>query len=247
VHRFFVPPSSLQNGELILTERLAHQVRDVLRLHPGEVIAALDNSGAEYRVELTTVTRREVRGRVLGKIAEQESRERHTRIILYQSLLKADKFEWVLQKGTELGIATFVPIVTERTVAVAVSKTKRARWEQIIVEATEQAGGSKVPPLAAVQSFADALIDATARAGLALIPWEEERAHDLHTVLAAHPGASPISLFIGPEGGFTPSEIEQARARGVEPVTLGSRILRAETAGLVTASAIFFERGDLNA
>jgi 16S rRNA (uracil1498-N3)-methyltransferase len=177
----------------------------------------------------------------------EDSRERRTRLILYQSVLKADKFEWVLQKGTELGVAAFVPIISERTVAAAASKTKRARWEQIIVEATEQAGGSKIPPLAAVQTFAEALVDATARGGLALIPWEEERTQDLRPLLASHPRASPISLFIGPEGGITLSEIEQARARGVVPVTLGSRILRAETAGLVTASAIFFERGDLNA
>ncbi len=242
MHRFFVPPESLRDGELILPEAQARQLREVLRLRAGEIIGALDNSGAEYRVELTHVGREAVRGRVLEKSVG--SREPRTRLVLYQSLLKADKFEWVLQKCTELGVAEFVPVITTRVVADSVSRTKHARWERILVEAAEQSGRSKIPVLQPVRQLDDALQYAHARGGLSLIPWEEERAQDLRRALGTE-GA--VNLFIGPEGGFAVDEIETARTYGVIPITLGPRILRAETAGLVAASAIFYARGELDA
>ncbi len=245
MHRFFVSPGSLREGELILREAQAHQIRDVLQLRAGETIAVLDNSGDEYRVELTAIGRALVRGRVLEKIASP--REPRTQLILYQSLLKADKIEWILQKGTELGITAFVPLSTARTAADAVSRTKRARWERILTEAAEQSGRGKIPALHPVQSLQDALQDASRRAGLALIAWEEERAVDLRTALERDRDATHINLFIGPEGGLSADEIARSRGFGVQPVTLGPRILRAETAGLVAASAIFFARGEMDA
>ncbi len=227
---------------MILPEAQARQVREVLRLRAGDVVAALDNSGAEYRVELTVIGREAVRGRVVEKVAD--SRETGTHLVLYQSLLKADKFEWVLQKCTELGVAEFVPVVTARVVADSVSRMKQVRWERILVEAAEQSGRGKIPVLRPFSHLGDALHDAQVRGGLSLIPWEEEHARDLHSVL---PAEGPVNLFIGPEGGFTAGEIDSARADGAIPITLGPRILRAETAGLVAASAIFFARGEMDA
>ncbi len=242
MHRFFVPSDALQNGELVLREGQAHQIREVLRLRPGERIGALDNTGVEYQVELTEVERAQVRGRIVETLTE--SREPHTRLVLYQCLLKADKFEWVLQKCTELGVAEFVPVISARVVASSVSRTKQARWERILVEAAEQSARSKIPILHPVKNWQDALAEAQTRGGLALVPWEEERTNDLHKAL--HPG-EPVHLFIGPEGGFAAAEIEQARTYGIQPITLGPRILRAETAGLVAISAIFLARGELDA
>lgn len=245
LHRFFVPAGSLRHGELIVGGGRAHQIHDVLRLRAGEVIAALDNSGAEYRVELTRVERAAVQGRVVEQVSA--SREPRTRLTLYQSLLKADRFEWVLQKGTEIGISEFVPVITSRVVADSVSRGKRTRWERILVEAAEQSGRSKIPLLQAVQRYEEALKEIATRRGLALIPWEEEHGADLRSVLNAADPDSPISLFIGPEGGFEAGEIDLARAHDVRPITLGLRILRAETASLVAASAILFALGELDA
>ena len=245
MHRFFVSPDSFQHDELILRGGLAHQIYSVLRLRAGEVIAAVDDKGCEYRVELTRVAPRAVQGRVLDRV--HAARDPQTHLSLYQSLLKADKFEWVLQKGTEIGIAEFTPLITSRVVVDSVSRAKRARWERILVEAAEQSGRSKIPTLHAVQVYEEALEDAEARSGLALIPWEEERAGNLRSLLTKEDGGSPISLFIGPEGGFAAGEIEIAVAHRVHPVTLGPRILRAETACLVAAAAIFFARGEFEA
>lgn len=245
MHRFFVPAGSLRDGELIVRGDQAHQIRDVLRLRVGEVIAALDNSGAEYHVELTRVDRATVRGRVVGQAST--TNEPRTRLTLYQSLLKADRFEWVLQKGTEIGISEFVPIITSRVVSDSVSRVKRTRWERILIEAAEQSGRGRIPILHDVQRFEAALKETVERRGLALIPWEAANAGDLGSALSGADPESPISFFIGPEGGFEADEIDLARAHGVHPITLGRRILRAETASLVAASAILFARGELDA
>ncbi|MGE5139285.1 MAG: 16S rRNA (uracil(1498)-N(3))-methyltransferase [Rudaea sp.] len=240
MHRFFLPPGARQGDELELRDSQAHQICDVLRLRPGEVVGAFDGSGVEYQAELVEVTRGLVRGRILE--ASSDSREPRTELVLYQGLLKGDKFEWVLQKGTEVGIAAFVPMATARVVSSSVSRGKRARWERILIEAAEQSGRTRVPRLAEVQPFARAVEAAQLGQGCAVIPWEEERATGLKDAVCA---AGPVHLFIGPEGGFSREEIEVAQSHGLRPVTLGPLILRAETAGLVAASAIIFSRGDL--
>ncbi len=240
MHRFFVPPDAIREDQVILPDSAARQAREVLRLAPGALIAILDNSGAEYRVELTTVGREGVAGRLVERL--DRSNEPSTHLVLYQSLLKADKFEWVLQKCTELGVARFVPVVSARTIASDVSRTKRARWERILIEAAEQSGRTRIPELDPVTPLIEALEQAYKRGGWALIPWEEERQIGLREVLKRE---GPIHLFIGPEGGFTAEEIEAARGLGVISITLGPRILRAETAGLVAATAIFYDRGEL--
>lgn len=241
-HRFFVSPDSIQNGVVQFNIAQAHQLRDVLRMRAGEEIIVLDNAGNEYRVVLQHVMRDEARGDIVEKRAA--TGEPRTQIILYQALLKADKFEWVLQKGTELGIAAFSPLVSERSVQ-DVGKNKFTRWSHIVSEAAEQAGRGKIPPLYGHQLLSHALRVAPQYGGLVLIAWEQETNFDLQTALAKS-DATTIHLFIGPEGGFTEKEITDAREKHVQPITLGNRILRAETAGLVAASAIFFARGDLN-
>lgn len=241
-HRFFVPPESIRGRVVNFSLAQAHQLRDVLRLRAQDEVVVLDNTGAEYLVRLDPVSREIIR----GEIVEQRvsTGEPRTRLVLYQALLKADKFEWVLQKGTELGIAAFVPMVTGRSVR-DVGKNKFARWSQIVTEAAEQAGRGKIPALFPHQSLKQALKGAQAEGGLMLMPWESATAHDLAAALQRS-AASTIHLFIGPEGGLAENEVELARVNHAEIITLGPRILRAETAGLAASAAIFFARGDLS-
>lgn len=245
MHRFFVAPECIQGSELTLRGGQSHQISSVLHLQPGEIIAALDGRGNEYRVELTRIARQEVKGHLVERV--NRPTEPRTHLVLYQSLLKADRFEWVLQKGTEIGVAEFTPVSTTRAVATSVSRAKQARWERIITEAAEQSGRGKIPPLNPVQTYEKALEQAHAQGSLGLIPWEQERGADLSEVLAEEDRGGPIAVFVGPEGGFAAAEIDAARAHGIRPVTLGPRTLRAETAGLVAASLILYERGDLDA
>jgi len=177
--------------------------------------------------------------------------EPQARLILYQSLIKGDRFDWVLEKGTELGVARFVPLICQRGVVLRQPPERRGReqrWRRIITEAAEQCGRSVLPEISPVTELDQALDSAS---GLRLLPWEEERALGLRKVLrqarAAEKTAGPptVSLFVGPEGGFTRQEVERARARGVQVVSLGRRILRSETAGIAAAAAILYELGEL--
>jgi 16S rRNA (uracil1498-N3)-methyltransferase len=229
-------------------------------MRPGDVIVVLDNSGWEIETQLVTVDRDEINGEVLRRrLAASEPR---TKISLYQGVLRSKGFELALQKGTELGIVEFVPVIADRCVISdldAVDK-KRVRWEWIIQEAAEQSRRGRLPALCPANLFPLSCERSRQSGGLALILWEgdsqDPRATsgrlNLRQLLQSPPAGSratwpplTISLFVGPEGGFTREEIGLARKYGLVPVTLGPRILRAEVAGLVAAAAVLYELGDL--
>ncbi|GIK55595.1 MAG: 16S rRNA (uracil(1498)-N(3))-methyltransferase [Chloroflexi bacterium] len=242
MHHFFIPSQNLTDRQAILTGEQARQVALVLRLRPGERLVALDNTGWEYEVRLTAVSRDQVMGDVVDRRTAVGEPTIH--LTLYIALLKREKFEWVLQKGTEVGVSRFVPVITQRTLAqdTEIKAGKQERWQKILTEAAEQCRRGRIPALAMPTRLADAL--AQHGAEMALIPWEEERGVGLKSALSAALPAS-IALFIGPEGGFAPEEIALARQHHVQPVTLGRRILRAETAALVAASLLIHEVGDM--
>lgn len=241
--RFIVEGVSLAaSDELELPAELAHQTRDVLRLIPGDTLRLLDGAGGEYTATLLVVDRKQVVVR-LGK-REEGATEPPVRLVLCQGMLKAAKYETVLQKCTELGVAAFVPLLTERAVAAAneASESKLRRWGKIVAEAVEQCGGSRLPVLEPPRQLMHALAAVLAGA-IALIPWEGEHSTPLRIGLEraiADAGGldtlSEVRLFIGPEGGFSEGEIALARRHGAIPVTLGPRILRAETAAIVASA-----------
>jgi 16S rRNA (uracil1498-N3)-methyltransferase len=249
MHRFFIPSEWINGQQVTLVEDVAHQVRNVLRMRAGDRLIVLDDSGWEREVELSRVTPNVV----IGYVAEERlaAGEPRTKISLYQGVLKAQKFEWVLQKGTELGLVEFVPVVCERSVVGDLEDVDRklGRWGRIIREAAEQSGRGRLPVLRPAMLFAQGCQRAMRSGGLALVPWEGEKEISLKAALAASGSGEDrpfsISLFIGPEGGLTPEEVQAARRYQAQPVSLGPRILRAETAGLVAASAILYELGDL--
>ena len=247
--RFLLPAEALISGaELTLPDEIAHQARDVLRLAAGDTLRLLDGAGGEYPATITQSSRRAVAVRVGAR--EPGLARGPARLTLCLGLLKATRFEWALQKGTELGVAVFQPLLTQRAVAAVeeFGAAKRRRYERILAEALEQCGGAWLPTLTAPRTLAEALASAPANA-IMLIPWEEATAAPLHATLRAalpqvdktsepaQPREAPeVWLFIGPEGGFAASEVAQARAAGAAPVTLGPRILRAETAAIVAAT-----------
>ncbi len=246
LHRFFIKPDQIKGAEVTLTQPQAHQIRNVLRMHPGQRIIVLDNSGWEYLVELTTVDRDEIRGQVVEKRLNHS--EPSAKVTLYQALLKGDNFELVLQKGTEIGVVSFVPLISERCIVGDLDyvEKRRERWERIIAEAAEQSGRGLLPKLEEPVLFAKACRDFKLRGGLALMPWEGEKRRSLKDALAGEKKPFSVSLIVGPEGGFSEKEVEMARRYGVTTVSLGPRILRAETAGIVAAALVLYELGDMS-
>jgi len=242
MHRFFVEPSALTGDQAVLTGPQAHQLLHVLRLRPGARLLLLDGAGWEYEAELISLERREARARVLTR--RPATGEPRIRLTLYQAMLRGPRFEWALQKGTELGVAAFVPVLTARCVAVPKDcAAKLTRWEAIVREAAEQAGRGRLPRVSLPVAFAEAC--ATVGAEGALMAWEEEGGTSLRAALAelGSKGTS-WALFIGPEGGFTPEEVTFAQSHHIRPVHLGARTLRAETAGIAAIAALFYALGE---
>lgn len=241
-HRFFISPHQLQNGRVTFSNEQAQQIQKVLRLQPGQLVTVLDNMGWQYEVALTQVSRRETMGTVTSRAPA--GGEPAVYLTLYQSVIKWDRFEWVLQKGTEVGVARFVPVITQRSllqVGDEMNPNKVARWQRIIMEAAEQSRRGRLPELAPLVSLPEAMADAQS-AGVALLPWEAATGETIRSVLARiQPPPTSVALFIGPEGGFTAGEVADGRSHHLIPVTLGQRILRAETAAIVAAALILAE------
>lgn len=247
MHSFFVDPSSIETHRVTLPAPVAYQVTKVLRLSPGALINVLDGHGWEYTVQLDHVSISLVTGEVKEK--KYSVGEPLIIITLYQAILKSDRLEFVLQKGTELGVSRFVPVACERSVPHATNngwfEKRGQRWRKIIKEAAEQSGRGKIPVLDHVINFNQACEDVT---GVGLIPWEGERETSIKDALkTSEPLAEKtkrFSVFTGPEGGFTDAEIRCATSNGIVQVTLGKRILRAETAALATVASIMYQFGE---
>ena len=244
MHHFFVEPTLLAgtSERVTLPDNLAHQVRDVLHLSVGEQLILLDNSGDEV---LATVTKSGKTG-VETQLVERRAgkNESPVRIILCQGLLKSARFEWILEKGTELGVTAFVPTLCRRSMAglEEAGPAKIQRWQRIIQEAAELCGRARLPELSPIRPLMHALNDIPDGA-LALMPWEEEQEVSLREVLSTYPPGGQsmtVVLFIGPEGGLTIEEVTLARRHNARTVTLGPRIMRAETAALAAVANIMY-------
>jgi 16S rRNA (uracil1498-N3)-methyltransferase len=249
MHRFFLPSDCWAPGdEIYFPQDVTRQMLRVLRLNRGQKVIVLDDGGSEYVVELTSLSPRET----VGKIVETRPAggEPNCKLTLYLCLCQREKFEWMLQKCTEIGAVAFVPMISERSLVQddALVEKKYDRWRKIIKEAAEQCGRGQIPTLTAPMHFKQA-VQATVQAGCAaLIPWEGEHTTTLTEAMETGDfinGERRISVFIGPEGGFSVKEIKAASTAGITPITLGPRILRMETAAVVTATLILHELGDL--
>ena len=248
MHRFFIfQPDVIDSKKVLITsEELCHQFFNVLRFKAGEKIIILDNLGDEYLVELMDVSKKEVIGNVLEK--RKNNAESKIKIRLYQAIQKSpEKFEMVLQKGTEVGVTEFVPLITKRTERESLHKLPRL--ERILKESAEQSGRGIIPVLrepVKMQKLLENLIksdDKSAEVNKKVVhvlahPEAEKMLKDVSKILAD--GVEQINVYIGPEGGFTEQEIEAAKKAGFILLNIGPRILRSETAGIVIPALLTF-------
>ena len=235
-HRFLVEPDQIRGETVTFAHGQAHQIRHVLRLRDGDSVLVFDGVTACDRVVTLGGARQ---GRIVGE--EPQAPEPRTQLVIYPALLQRDKFEPVLQKLVEVGAKSIVPVITERSLVREAPDEKRyMRWRAIIREATEQCGRGRVADLGGSQTLAEAIERAP---GMKVVAYEAERRCTLRDVLVSRP--STVSVFIGPEGGFSPEEAQRAQAAGAQLVTLGPRILRTETASPIAAALVLYELGDL--
>jgi 16S rRNA (uracil1498-N3)-methyltransferase len=245
-NRFFVSTSDFEGDRVRLSREQAHQVRQVLRLRPGDRIVVLDGQGSEYEVTLTAVSQSEAAGQITNR--RNAPGEPTAQLTLFQSLLAREKFEWVLQKATEVGVMQFVPVLTERSLVRTkrIDEGKLDRWRQIVTEAAEQSHRGRIPKLDPTVTFGDA-VSSLKDFDRCLIAAPSKAVTLGDALRDVGGGVASIALMIGPEGGFTDEEVAMACAQGAVAVGLGPRILRTETAAVVVCALVLYELGEMGA
>ena len=240
MHRFFTDPAAVGGGKITITgEDVAHITR-VLRLQAGDEIVVCDGQSNDYRCAIRAADKQAVELEILEHT--HTGVECPVDITLYQGLPKGDKMDYIVQKCVELGVNKVVPVAAKRSVARPKDEGKKqARWQRIAAEAAKQCGRGILPQVGAVCPFDGALAQGQ---GLLLMPYECERDSSIRTVLQAHPTARQVSIYIGPEGGFDPSEAALAAQAGAYTVSMGPRILRTETAPIAAVTAVLYQLGD---
>lgn len=238
--RVLVEPDALLGDRVILGGEAYRHLVKVLRMAVGERVVLFDGGGAEADATVLRVSRREVE---LGVAARRRAAARASApVTLLQGLPRHDRMDWVVEKATELGVARIVPVRTARTTPGLLGRPDR--WRRIASEASRQCGRADVPMVAAVTELSAAVALPAQPDERRLVPWEEASTPPLRAAMRAP--AAAITVLIGPEGGLTPAEVEEARQYGFEAVTLGRLILRTETAAIATLAIVQAALGALD-
>ncbi len=233
--RFFVSPNQIQGSTIYIEGEDVSHISRVLRMRLGDTLTVCDGASNDYICTIKEMDKT----RVVASILESAKNtcEPDCAITVYQGIPKGAKMDYIVQKCVEVGVCRIVPVETMRVVAKGEVKTERL--SRIALEAAKQSGRGIVPTVCNAISFSEAVEEAKL-ADLAIIPYECEREVSLKQILS---GQIPkcVSVMIGPEGGFAPEEILCALKNNIHAVSLGRRILRTETAALVTAGNILYE------
>lgn len=236
--RFFLSPESW-SGNAALTGDEAKHAAQVLRIRQGDKIVVFDGTGRSAPAEVREVSRSEVRLE-LGEV--RRAVPLSPRIRLAQAVPKGKTMDLIVQKAVELGVSSIQPLITRNTVVQIDgddAARKSAKWQRVALEACKQCGQDVLPEVAPVRSFADWVGDSGA--GVKVIASLFPGARPLREILRNAGGAEEVTLLVGPEGDFTAEEGEAARTAGFQPASLGSIVLRAETAAFFAISAVRYE------
>ncbi|MDK9705460.1 MAG: 16S rRNA (uracil(1498)-N(3))-methyltransferase [Desulforhopalus sp.] len=244
MHRFFFDPDGRRGDSIFLPAEESHHLTKVLRLAVGSAIEMLDGQGSVYQAVIVA-TGRQVEARIVGVVAQEAGRGNS--LWVGQGILKGEKMDTVVQKCTELGVNRFTPFQSSRCQGKAdqaQNRKRHERWQRIGLAACKQCLRPQLMRLDAPTNLANMLQEEGGDQVLRLLFWEEEKAVHLQD-LPALPGAQSVALLLGPEGGFSVEEVDLARQAGWITVSLGERILRAETATLTAVSVVQFIIGNL--
>ncbi len=231
MHRFFVPPQAIDGDTVVLSGDQAHHLRTVLRIRIGQTIELFDGTGAVYLTEILKSTDSTVEGRITGQLVE--SLKTDFPLTLAQGILKGKKMDTVLQKATELGVDTLIPVLTRYCRRQKNLERRMQRWQRIMLEACKQCGRSLPMRIAPVIDLPELSVGSF---DYPLLCWEKEEQAMVRPELFTAPGK--VLLLIGPEGGFDGQEVQWGIDKGFLPVTLGPLVLRAETAAIAAIGII---------
>lgn len=242
MNHFFVKPEAVHEDRILIEGLDVRHIRQVLRMKTGEPLLLSDGEGQDYLCEIAEMKENGIICRILSR--ESSGTEPSVRFHLFQGLPKADKLEHIIQKSVELGVYRVVPVETARSIVhydAKKQKSKQERWQKIAESAAKQSRRGIIPEVSEILSFKQA-VKAAAGMDLVLLPYENFKdIKKTREILAEIRPGMQVAIFIGPEGGFEQGEVELAcKDVGARTISLGSRILRTETAPLMLLSVLMF-------
>lgn len=245
MYQFFVDPDriNMEMHRVFITGSDVNHIKNVLRMKPGEEISVSNGvDGREYRCGILNLEDEMITCEL--RFVKEDGVELPSKVYLFQGLPKSDKMELIIQKAVELGVYEIIPVAAKRCVVKLddkKAKSKLLRWQQIAESAAKQSKRGIIPKVSDVMTFAEALKYA-GELDVKLIPYELAEGMDrTKKIISGLKAGQSVAVFIGPEGGFEEKEIAQAMAGGIEPITLGRRILRTETAGFTVLAWIMYQ------
>ena len=245
MHRFFVSPDGFSEKTATIKGPDVNHIRTVLRMKPGDRVEVIDGEGFRYEVVLAEVERDHVRGEILSKTPMQT--ESPVNIRMGQALIKGNAFDLLVRKATELGVHSVAALRTQRCVARLAKESesyRTQRWQRIAEEASKQCGRSRVPEIHSTVLSIEEFCQQSSDCDLKLVFWEEEQKNRLQDIVSPD-SVSSIAFLAGPEGGWEKEEIDFLKQQGFQAVTLGPRLLKADSASLVILSLLQHRWGDL--
>lgn len=243
MYRFYVSADQLAEKEVFISGGDVNHIKNVLRLEVGDWIVSCDGNGTDYVSRIQSICSDEVVASI--EKVQPTGTELPVRITLFQGMPKKDKLELIIQKAVELGACEIVPVMTKRTV-VKLSEEKKInkrleRWQSIAYAAAKQCDRGIIPTVHKPVSYEEALAMAD-QLDYNVIPYELQTGmEEARKIVDQACKQRSLGIFIGPEGGFEPEEVERAMTRNIHPMTLGKRILRTETAGMALLSILMFQ------
>ena len=244
MYRFYVDDSqiSLETKRVTITGSDVNHIKNVLRMKEGEEISVSNGKdGRDYRCGILELDDERILCEL--RFIKEDGVELPARIHLFQALPKGDKMEFIIQKAVELGAYSIIPVETKRCVVKLDekrAKNKVQRWQGIAEAAAKQSKRDVIPQVSGIKTFGEAINQASGM-DVKIIPYElADGMAKTKEILSGITKGHDVAIFIGPEGGFDESEVEKALSNGIEPITLGKRILRTETAGMTVLSIIMY-------
>ncbi len=246
--RFFINREQVQGNKIYITGSDVNHIKNVLRYRVGGILSICDDVQNEYTSEIELISNERIVLRILGMETEKTNMNDNTHFTLFQSLIKSDKMDWVVQKSVELGINTIVPIITDRTIIRLDEKTaekKVIRWQKIVEGAAKQSGRNSIPDIKPPEKFEN-IFKYNKKFDKIILPYENEETNTIKVLFNKFKNENirKVGIIIGPEGGFAEQEVQVARQAGCEVISLGSNILRSETAALFSLSILLYELGE---
>lgn len=239
---FYINPDNIKGNTFQITGSQVHHLVTVRRCVAGSELSLFDGTGKTYLGKIENISKDKITGAILE---EKKVSAAKVRITLFQSVPKGDRFDWLIEKSAELGIAKVLPIICSRSMIKEISEHKVSRWRRLSESACEQCSRPDIMEVGEPVKFETSL-SFVKPDEVSIIGWESEELGTVKKVFEEKSKFSKVNIFTGPEGGFEPREIEAAGAHGVAPVTLGKRILRVETAGIVASVLVLREYGEFD-